>query len=163
MDTPLNLLRHAYQIATTSYDPSTQNGALLFAADGSLIATAANIFPGDTRPTDERLNDRNTKYGFVVHAERGTIAKAARHGKVTEGGVLVCPWAACDQCAGMIVEAGIKKVIGHKQAISRVHPNWRDSIDRGLIIFAENRVPVELYDGKVGGPEVRFNYETWYP
>lgn len=163
MDTPLNLLKHAYAIAASSYDPSTQNGALLFAADETLIFAAANLFPGKTLATDTRLQDRNSKYGFVQHAERRVISYAARYGKATLGGTLVCPWMACDQCAGGIVDAGITRVIGHKQAIDRVHENWRDSIDRGRIILAENDVIVELYDGKVGGAEVRFNYEIWYP
>lgn len=162
-DTPRNMLKHAYDIAATSYDPSTQNGAILLSPNGSLIAVSANRFPGEVRPTDERLNDRDIKYDFVIHAETAVVAMAAKAGRSTLGATLICPWAACAPCAGVIIEAGIKRIIAHKQAIDRVHPNWRKSIDRGFIKLLESGIPVSQYDGEVGGVEVRFNYEVWKP
>ncbi|MBS3054144.1 MAG: cytidine/deoxycytidylate deaminase family protein [Candidatus Aenigmarchaeota archaeon] len=45
------------------------------------------------------------------HAEENAIVQAARHGMRTEGATLYTTFTACTQCAKMIINAGIKKVV----------------------------------------------------
>ncbi len=45
------------------------------------------------------------------HAEENTIVQAARHGMRTEGATLYTTFTACTQCAKMIINAGLKKVV----------------------------------------------------
>lgn len=45
------------------------------------------------------------------HAEENAIVQAARHGMRTEGATLYTTFTACTQCAKMIINAGLKKVV----------------------------------------------------
>ena len=49
------------------------------------------------------------------HAEENAIVQAARHGMSTEGATLYTTFTACTQCAKMIINAGIKRVVAEQQ------------------------------------------------
>lgn len=47
----------------------------------------------------------------VLHAESNAIAKIARSTQSSEGATLYCTWTPCLQCAKLIIQAGIKRVV----------------------------------------------------
>lgn len=157
----VDLLRVAYEHATRSDDPNSQNGSLLV-NDGLIIATACTRLPKGVHRKPERFQ-RPTKYKYIEHAERNAIFAAARAGKSTEGATLYCPWFACEECSRAIIEAGIKRIVGHKQVLERTHNQWKASCEVGYEMLAEAGVEIELYDGRIGGVTHLLNNEIWYP
>lgn len=136
-------LRWAYDMATYSPDPSTQNGAVLCREDGSMVSCtlACNEFPGGVEYLPERW-ERPLKYALVEHAERNAIFQAARNGVATRYLTLVCPWAACADCARAIIQAGIVRLV--RRGNNETNLRWDESIavaDRML-----NEAGIDLCD-----------------
>lgn len=157
------MLRSAYRLARSSPDPSTQNGAILIEAeDLKLISMGYNAFPEGVEYNDERW-ERPAKYEFIEHAERASIYRAAVLGKSTLGSTMVCPWAACADCARGIVCAGVNLLVRHRDASDRSPDWWVDSIRTADKILAEGGVTIIDIEGSVGAPEVRHTGVVWTP
>lgn len=101
----------AFAAATRSKDPSTNVGAIIVDGNRDIVATGYNGFPSGIQDTEERWNDRPTKYKLVVHAEANAIARAASGGRATKGATLYCTHLPCMDCAKLIIAAGITKVV----------------------------------------------------
>lgn len=156
-------LRQAYRYAAKhSTDLSTQNGAVLIAPNMGVVAQGANHFPHGVKPLPERLQ-RPLKYAFTEHAERNVLFACSRKGVRTTGLIMVCPWFACADCARAIIQCGVTKVIGHKQMFDATPDHWKESIAYAFAMFEEAGIVTELYDGPIGGVEVRFNGELFSP
>jgi len=156
-------LTEAYKFAkANSTDVSTQNGSILIDQLGNMVAWGANKFPRGVIETPERLQ-RPAKYLYVVHAEDASIANAALNGVKTEGLTMVGTWVACNECAKPIIEAGIKRVIGHKKTFDASPEHWRGPIRIAMEMFKEAGVSYELWEGDIGGIEVLFDGQPFRP
>jgi dCMP deaminase len=137
--------------ALRSPDPSTQNAAVLYDEFGVCSSTyAVNEFPRGVHETNHLGTsrwERPGKYMWVEHAERNSIYKAARLGISTAGATMVCPWAACADCARGIIQAGFGRLVTMQYEISG---RWDESIDAGFTMLAEAGVKVEFIDGPLG-------------
>lgn len=100
----LNLARH---VATWSKDPSTKVGAVIVDDLHRVVSMGFNGFPRGIRDTDERLNDRPTKYKLVVHAEANAILNAPQP---VRGCALYVTFDPCSDCAKLILQSGIRTV-----------------------------------------------------
>ena len=69
----------AREISTWSKDPSRKIGAIAV-RDRKILATGYNGFPKGIEDTPSRLNIREIKYQYVVHAEMNCIYNAAENG-----------------------------------------------------------------------------------
>ena len=100
----------AEHISNWSKDPSTQVGAVItHTRSKRVVSMGFNGFPAGVEDTQERLDDRETKYEMVVHAEQNALMFA---GDRAEGCTLyVHPLPPCARCAVMIIQAGIKRVV----------------------------------------------------
>lgn len=160
-----DVLRLCYEKALDSPDPSTQNAAVLCHQGlGDRLypvpmTLACNRFPYGVSYTNERW-ERPLKYSFVEHAERNSIFRAARRGQPTFGLVMVCPWAACADCARAIVQAGISRLITQRHDDEG---RWKESIDVAFEILDEGGVKVEFVEGRVGGPPILRDGKPWHP
>lgn len=177
MDLWKYFLQKAYEEATKSPDPSTQNGALVAVipkdrpfrnpAAYFVLGSDCNRFPRGILNTPERWNDRELKYKLVHHAERTALDTARRmwHQYHLDGHTLVCPWAACTDCAKEIIAAGITTLVIHKQAHDRTPPGsvWLDDIVIAHEMLREAGVEIIAYDGKVDGPPVLHSGVVWTP
>lgn len=157
-------IKEAYKFAAeNSTDLSTQNGAILVNRRGIPVAWGANRFPRGVAETLDRLV-RPVKYDFVGHAERfGLIDAARRRGVSTVGLSMFATWAACNICATEIIEAGIAKVVTHKKTVDASPEHWKQSIRIAEEMFKEAGVVYELWEGDIGGIELRFNEEPFRP
>ena len=72
-------LKLAEQISTWSKDPSRKIGAIAV-RDRKILATGYNGFPKGIEDSDDRYNNRELKYMYVVHAEMNCIYNAAEYG-----------------------------------------------------------------------------------
>lgn len=129
-----------------SDDPNTKNGAAIVTSESSAIG--ANQMPFGVSETAERLIAPK-KYAYMIHAEANAIATAASLGIKTFGATLYCPWAACADCAKLIINAGIAKVIVHRQALDLTPERWRETIKTAAEMFDEAMVRYIILDGNV--------------
>lgn len=155
------ILAQCYAAAAKSPDPSTQNGAVLVGPFGVLSQTyAINDFPRGVRYTPERWK-RPRKYAMIEHAERNVIYTACRLNVATEGTTMVCPWAACADCARAIIQVGIIGLVRVPAVEGDTASRWDESCAIGDEMLREAGVEIVEFDGAVGGPPVRRNGKAW--
>ena len=127
-------LEVAKQVASWSKDPSRKIGAVIVGDAGQIISQGYNGFPRGIKDTEERLNDRETKYKFVVHAEMNAIYNAIHNSSSTVGAsIYVTGLPVCRECAKAIVQVGIKNVYMDTKPVD----NWKQSGEDSLEIFNE--------------------------
>ena len=134
----LELAKH---ISTWSKDPSKKIGAVAVGQNRNILATGYNGFPKGIQDTEERLNDRETKYELVVHAEMNCIYNAVENGVSLKGAHLyVYGLPICHECAKGVVQVGICRVIVEDALCAE--QRWSDSFAKSKRIFYEGNVAV---------------------
>lgn len=104
-------LQLAKHISTWSKDPSRKIGAVAVGSKGQILAQGFNGLPRGILDTDERLNDREVKYRYVVHAEMNVIYNASFNGVSLDGcDMYVYGLPVCSECAKGIIQVGVKRV-----------------------------------------------------
>ena len=127
-------LQLAEQISTWSKDPSRKIGAIAV-RDRKILATGYNGFPKGIEDSDDRYNNRELKYMYVVHAEMNCIYNAAENGVSLKGSTIyVIGLPICHDCAKGLIQAGISRVVTPEQEIPE---NWQDSISSSISMFKE--------------------------
>src|SRR4029079_7987520 len=101
-------LQDASNFARKSKDPSTKVGCVIIRPDRTQASAGFNGFPRGVEDTPERYADREIKYGLVVHAEANAIVTAR---EPLHGYTLYCTHSPCCECAKLIVQAGIARVV----------------------------------------------------
>ncbi len=143
----IDVMRRLCAWANLSPDPSTQNAACLTTGDSILWDTlAVNEFPHGVKYLPERW-ERPGKYSWIEHAERNALFNAAKLGIPTHGLWMICPWAACADCARAIVQCGIHKLITLAPKEGDTHERWAASIGVAMDILQEGEVRVEFIKG----------------
>ena len=101
--------------AKRSKDPSTQVGACIVASDNRILSIgyngAPNGFNDDDFPWQRSGEPLETKYLYVVHAERNAILNYRGHRKDFENAKIYVDLFPCNECAKEIIQSGIKEVI----------------------------------------------------
>ena len=84
--------------------------------DGRIISTGYVGSPRGLPHCTDVGCDESTYSGCIrtVHAEANAIAFAARHGIATEGAELHCTHSPCGNCAKLIINAGIVRLVYDK-------------------------------------------------
>ena len=101
-------LRMAYTWSENSYCTRRQVGALLV-KDKMIISDGFNGTPSGFENICEDENSVTKPY--VLHAEANAITKIARSGNNSDGATLYVTDSPCIECAKLIIQAGIKRVI----------------------------------------------------
>ena len=101
--------------AMRSKDPNTQVGACIVGADNRIISIGYNGSPNgfhdDIFPWDREGNPLDTKYLYVCHAEMNAIINYRGNRKDLENAKIYVDLFPCNECAKLIIQAGIKEVI----------------------------------------------------
>lgn len=127
--------------ATMSKDPSTQVGAYICDMLNRPVSEGFNGFPRGVHDTPERLHDRAQKYPRMVHAELNAILNAPVG--IPPGSTLyVYGFVPCANCAGAIIQSGIKRVFSLTTAKDRV--SYDDSY--GIMKSMFNEADVSLFE-----------------
>lgn len=138
----LNLAKH---ISAWSKDPSTRVGAVAIGEIGQILATGYNGLPRQIEDTYERLNTREMKYKYVVHAEKNCIYNATHNGVSLKNSVLyVHGLPICSECAKGIIQVGIKKVVMPFDL--NIPYKWKESFDQSKDMFDEVGIEYEFID-----------------
>lgn len=104
----LRFLTLAFLVASWSKDPSTKCGAVIVRGN-RIISLGYNGFPQGVYDHNERLQDRETKYKMVLHAEVNALMFA--NVDLTGCTIYTVPMPPCSRCAAQIIQAGIKRVV----------------------------------------------------
>ena len=125
-------LKLAEHIAQWSKDPSTKVGAVLV-KDNLVVGLGYNGFPRGVADTEERYENRDTKYKLVVHAEVNAILMAGEKAK----GATLFVWPSfmlppiCTECCKVAIQAGVAEIVGYKvdeTELTDRQLRWKDSI-----------------------------------
>ena len=128
----IRFLALAQHIAAWSKDPSTKCGAVIVDEQRRVVGLGYNGFPRGM--PDKGYKDRDHKLKFVVHAEANAILNAVA--KVQGCTLYVWPIPACNECAKLIVQAGIERVVSPSPTQAQ-RTRWAGSFAAASIIFNE--------------------------
>ncbi len=104
----LRYLRMAHIWAENSYCKRRQVGALIV-KDKMIISDGYNGTPSGFENVCE--DNGNTTLPYVLHAEANAITKIARSSNSSDGSTLYVTASPCIECAKLIIQAGIKRVV----------------------------------------------------
>lgn len=106
-------------VGSWSKDPSTKVGAVIVRPDCTIASVGYNGFP---RGVDDTYTSREDKLLRTVHAEANAIlaAKEPLYGYE----IYVTPLHPCANCAGLIIQSGIKAV--HYKSTAPSSTAWED-------------------------------------
>jgi dCMP deaminase len=129
-------IKLAATVALKSKDPSTQVGALIVRRDRTIVSAGFNGFPRGIEDTDERLNDRPTKYGLIIHAEMNAIITARENlSKCT----LYTSFMPCDRCFVHVIQSQIKRVVFPK-ATADQESRWGEAFTKVRVLATEAKI-----------------------
>ncbi len=98
-----------------SKDPNTQVGACIVGTDNRILSIgyngAPNGFKDDYFPWDREGDPLETKYLYVVHAERNAILNYRGSRRDLEGSKIYVDLFPCNECAKEIIQSGVKEVV----------------------------------------------------
>lgn len=124
----------AKDLSGNSKDPSTKVGAVVV-TDGRVNGIGWNGFPKGVEETEERLNNRDTKYKFMVHAEIDALIMAGD----SYGGTLYSTVYPCSTCAGAAIQAGIRRIV-----CGQPNPRFADHTEIVKQMCAEAKVELVI-------------------
>jgi len=113
----------AFLSAQRSKDPNKQVGACIVGKDKLILGVGYNGFPrgcaDDALPWSKKSIDDDpleTKYAYVCHAEMNAIMN--KNSASVAGGSLYVTMYPCNECAKLIIQAGIEEVVYYEGKIS---------------------------------------------
>ena len=111
----IRYMRMARIWAENSYCKRRQVGALIV-KEKMIISDGYNGTPSGFENVCE--DENNVTKPYVLHAEANAITKIARSGNNSDGATLYVTSSPCIECAKLIIQAGIKRVVyGEKYRI----------------------------------------------
>ena len=114
-DLDVRYMRMARIWAENSYCKRRRVGALIV-KDKMIISDGYNGTPSGYENVCE--DENNVTKPYVLHAEANAITKIARSGNNSDGATLYVTTSPCIECAKLIIQAGIRRVIyGEKYRI----------------------------------------------
>lgn len=134
-------LKIAKDVSEWSKDPSTQVGAVIVGNQKQILSQGFNGFARGINDAQNRYENRELKYKYIVHAEANAIYNAIHNGASTLGSTIyVHGLPVCHECAKAIIQAGIKKVVYNTLPDER----WKDSASFAINMMCEAGVIVEF-------------------
>ena len=123
----------AYRTSLLSYDSRIKVGSVIV-KDGQLVSQGWNGVPAgmDNNTRDE---DGVTK-PEVIHSEANALMKLAKNGGGSNGATLYCTHSPCFECAKLILQAGVKRVVYSEVYCEN---SLRFMKERGLILVELRR------------------------
>ena len=128
-----------YHAQLFSKDPNTKVAAMVIDKNNNIASVGYNGLPRGFEETDNRWEKPN-KYNYVVHAEANAIATAARNGVRLDGCSIITTLFPCNECAKLIIQAGINKVITSKPC---KESTWLESFSFSKEMFDECGIEID--------------------
>ena len=116
----------AQLVSIWSKDPSTKVGTVITDGNKKIVSLGYNGLPQWVEDNEEILSNREEKYKYIIHAEVNAILQANKDNFFV-GTIYTYPFLTCPQCAAMIIQAGIMRVVSYKCVDERWIPRIEDS------------------------------------
>lgn len=130
----------AMEVSSWSKDPSKKIGCIAV-KDRRIIATGFNGFPKGIEDLPDRLNNRELKYKYVVHAEMNCIYNASHYGiSLKDTTMYVYGLPTCSECAKGIIQAGVTRVVYQAKEIPK---QWEESNMLTIDLLSEANISYE--------------------
>lgn len=142
-DWDARFIRFAREVATWSKDPSTQVGAVIVDSARRVVSTGFNGLPRGVDDTPERLQNRDVKLRLTLHAEHNAVLFARR---ALEGCTLYSTRPCCAQCAAVIIQSGLTRVVIDGVDVEVFRNRWREDCDLAEQILHEAGVDYHAID-----------------
>ena len=129
-------------VAAWSKDPKAKIGSVLTTQTGGAIALGYNGLPAGVEDSAERLQNQKIKLDMVIHAEQNALViggQAARGATLYVRGKPIC-----SRCAGLIIQAGVARVVASDPEKSEKKSKWRQTGLRAVEMLREAGVGVEF-------------------
>ena len=112
----------AVELATLSYAKKKKVGALIVQGT-HIISEGYNGTPTGFNNNCEYTGDDGIVLTLsqVIHAESNAITKLARSTQSSLGATLYCTLSPCFDCAKLIIQAGINRVVYKEEYLSLIH------------------------------------------
>lgn len=124
----------AEQYASFSKDPSSKIGAIFVSPKNIVLSAGWNGFPRQVPDDEAKLNDRETKYHYMVHAEMNAIYNACHNGISLDESVLyVHGLPVCFECAKGVIQVGTRKVVCNWHG--PIPEKWKESWESSKELF----------------------------
>lgn len=98
----------AHRVSMMSYDEDTKVGCVI-TKDGNILSMGYNGMPSGME--NDCKNSTGSTNPEVIHAEANALCKLARSTQSAEGATLYCTLAPCVECAKLILQTGIERVV----------------------------------------------------
>jgi len=121
----LRFLDMARLVSTWSKDPSTKVGSVIVNDMNQIISLGYNGLPRRIPDDPNILEQRFEKYKYIIHAETNAILTA--NSSVKDCIVYTFPFLPCNNCASMLIQAGIKRVVSFQCVDNRWKATLQDS------------------------------------
>lgn len=105
-------LRMALIWSENSYCTRRKVGCLVV-KDKMIISDGYNGTPAGFENICE--DENGVTKAYVLHAEANAITKLARSGNNSDGATIYCTDSPCIECAKLIIQAGIKRVVYYRE------------------------------------------------
>lgn len=106
-----------------------------------VISLGFNGFPRGIDDKEERLNDRETKLLYTIHAETNAILQAKQD---LTGTTIYCNIPPCSSCSLSIIQAGIGRVVTYVPT-EELLERWGKSFDLSLNLLKEAGLDYKAY------------------
>lgn len=130
----------ARETAKWSKHPETKIGCVVVDDDHNQLSGGFNGLPRGAN--DSKLLDQDRDVSLTVHAEANAVAAAARNGHSLRGGTIYVTAQPCSQCAALLIQAGITRVVYSFLAMNR---KWTKSAIEAERLFRECGVEVREF------------------
>ena len=141
-------MKMAENIATLSYAVKAKVGCIIVSPDQQIISHGWNGMPSGYDNCCEYINPENnhlTTKPEVIHSESAAILKCTQIGSSTKDATLYVTLSPCIDCAKLILQAGIKRVV--------FKDNYKNSF--GINFLKQNNIIVQ----KLVNNQLFDNYE----
>jgi dCMP deaminase len=125
----LRFLEMAKLVSGWSKDPSTKVGSVITDKNHKVISIGYNGLPSKVPDYSSILENREEKYKFIIHAETNAILTAKT--SVENCTVYTYPFLPCTNCASMLIQSGINRVVSYECVENR----WKDRIKLSKDMF----------------------------
>ena len=125
----LRFLEMASLISGWSKDPSTRVGAVIVNKDKQIISLGYNGLPKKIPDDPIILNNRFEKYKYIIHAETNAILTA--NSSIKDCTIYTFPFLPCTNCASMIIQSGVKRVVSFQCVDNR----WKTALQDSKSLF----------------------------
>ena len=101
-------LNIAHNIAELSADEKIRVGSVIV-REGQILSQGWNGTASGM--SNSTRNDAGTTYPWVIHSEANALMKLAKNGGGSKGATIYCTHSPCYNCALLILQAGINRVV----------------------------------------------------